>query len=717
MTCITWPRPAIIALAGNPNVGKTTLFNRLTGARQHVANYPGVTVERREGRCRAGEVEIQVWDLPGAYSLNAQAPDELAARQSLLDDRPDAVVNVVDASNLQRNLYLTLQLLELQLPMVVALTMQDVAEHRGARVDPEKLSQALGVPVVEVCAHRGYGADAVLQAVHTILLSGSTQHQTSRGVLYQPPIEQALSELMELLSAHQLAEPHRARWTAARLLEGDAVVEATVNDSDVMRAIQAIRHRLGHTLGEPDAAMAADRYQHAAHLLKLTVIRTAAPARSVTERIDAIVTHRWLGIPLFLAVMYGVFQLTFLAGAPLMDGIEQIIAAAAAGVSQFWPTGSDSVLRSLLVDGVLGGVGAVLVFLPNIVLLFLAISILEGTGYMARAAFIMDRVMHTFGLHGKSFIPFLVGFGCTVPAIMATRTIENQRDRLLTMLVLPLVSCGARLPIYALIIPAFFPATLHAPLLWLIYVIGLVMAGLMAHLLSRTALRGEPAMFFLEMPPYHLPAIRDVLLQMLERAWLYLSKAATVILAISVLLWALSTYPQRTEFTRDYVALQAEAERTLSAHPERLQARMEELAAAEQAERLEYTVTGRLGRFMEPVLRPIGFDWRIGSALIGAVAAKEVFVAQLGIVYAVGDADEHSRPLRERLRSQYTPLTAWCIMLFCLISSPCMATVAVTRRESGSWRWAAVQFVGLTVLAWLLTTLVYQAGLLLGWGG
>jgi len=432
----------------------------------------------------------------------------------------------------------------------------------------------------------------------------------------------------------------------------------------------------------------------------------------MSDNIDAIVTNRTLGLPIFLGLMYAVFQLTFTLGDTPMGWIETGFEWLGGAVGGLWPAGSQSLLRSLLVDGVIGGLGGVLVFLPNILLLFLAIAILEDSGYMARAAFLMDRLMHKIGLHGKSFVPMLIGFGCSVPAIMATRTLENRRDRLTTMLVVPLMSCGARLPIYALIIPAFFPDTWHAPMLWLIYIIGIVLAVVCAKLLKSTVLRGETPPFVMELPPYRMPTARSVGLHMWNRGGAYLKKAGTIILGISVLLWALQQWPglpaeQAQTFEQQRSAIEARAD--LSNDVAREQLAKIDHSQAEAT--LGASMMGRIGRGLEPALRPCGFDWKISTAMIGALAAKEVFVAQMGIVYSLGeDEDEESLPLRAKLQAAYTPLQGFCIMLFCLVSAPCMATIAVTKRESNSWAWALFQLAGLTTLAWVVTAGVYQVG-------
>jgi len=423
-----------------------------------------------------------------------------------------------------------------------------------------------------------------------------------------------------------------------------------------------------------------------------TVRSTVETRHTVSDRIDEIVIHRFWGLPIFLGLMYAVFWLTFTAGTPPMDWIDAAFGWLGGAVAGWWPEGSESLLQSLLVDGVIAGVGGVLIFLPNILLLFLAIAVLEDSGYLARAAFLMDRLMHRIRLHGKSFIPMLTGFGCSIPAIMATRTLESRRDRLTTMLVIPLVSCGARLPIYALIIPAFFPQAWRAPMLWILYMTGIGLAILCAKLLRSTLFRGETVPFVMELPPYRLPTWKGIWMHMWDRGGAYLKKAGTVILAISIVLWALTTFP-RLEGVDESL-------------PEE----------AQQAEVLAHTVAGRIGHALEPVIRPLGFDWRIGTAMIGAFAAKEVFVAQLGIVYSVGEADEESEPLREKLKQNYSPLVGFCIMLFMLISAPCMATIAVTKRESHSWSWALFQLGGLTLLAWVVTFAVYQAGMWLGMG-
>ncbi|MCF7853785.1 MAG: ferrous iron transport protein B [Candidatus Pacebacteria bacterium] len=684
-----------VALAGNPNSGKTTIFNALTGARQHVGNYPGVTVERKEGRFCHGDRTVDVVDLPGTYSLTAYSPEEVVARDVIIEESPDLVVHVIDASNLERNLYLATQLAELSVPLVLVFNMTDVAQARGYEIDIAHLSELLRVPIVQTVGHRREGMEELKQTILDVANDPAGAKPAT--VHYGADIERELAKIVKLLKSDGgCPSVPGLRWLATKLLENDEVVREELkkqlgDPARVFSQVDASRQHLEREIGDdPEVLIADHRYGYISGACQEAVRSTVESRHTISDRIDFVVTNRVLGLPIFLLMMYLVFKLTFtLAEAP-MGWTEALFAWMSKTVAGFWPAGSESALQSMLVDGVIGGVGGVLVFLPVIVLLFLAIAILEDSGYMARAAFLMDRVMHKIGLHGKSFIPMLLGFGCTVPAIMATRTLENRRDRLTTMLVLPLISCGARLPIYALFIPAFFPKRAQAPLLWGIYLIGIVLAVLLAKLLRSTLFRGETAPFVMELPPYRMPTIRSTLTHMWERAWLFLRKAGTVIVAFSVLLWVLTSYPKAPE------------ENVRGLDPQQ--------AASTE---LSYSVAGRIGHGLEPVMENVGFDWKTTTAMIGAFAAKEIFVAQLGIVHAIGEVDEESLPLREVLRREYTPLQAFCIMLFCLISVPCMVTIATTWRESGSWKWPALQLVGLTVLAYVVTFAVYQIGMLL----
>jgi ferrous iron transport protein B len=717
--------PIRVALAGNPNSGKTTLFNAITGARQHVGNYPGVTVEKIEGTARVGEHKLDVVDLPGTYSLTAYSIEEVVARNVLLEEPPDVVVDILDASNLERHLYLATQLIELGIPLVLAMNMSDVAAARGMRTDVDLLSRLLGVPIVETVGHRGEGVEGLLQQAALTARNGKAAVDRQRHPNYGEEIESHLAELTALLREAGL-ENH-LRWFAVKLLEGDAETlrrlrEKFGHEAEALLAeADRIRSHVETLGGDSAPLLLADRrYGFISGAVTEATALTAEIRHDRSDKIDAVLINRYLGLPIFAVLMYLVFQLTFTAGQYPMQWIEAGFGALSEWIVHIWPD-PQSLLRSFVVDGLIGGVGGVIIFLPNILLLFLAIAFLEGTGYMARAAFIMDRLMHRIGLHGKSFIPLLIGFGCTVPAIMATRTIETRRDRLTTILIAPLMSCGARLPIYSLLIPAFFAPAWRAPMLWLIYLIGIALAVAAAKVLRKTVLRGESTPFVMELPPYRMPTVRAILLHMWQRSWMYLRKAGTVILAFSIILWALTTFPRKPESPPAPPAasaiVQPEASEADAADTPRLptgEARPEKESADEetrlQTEQLTYSAAGRIGHTMEPVLRPMGFDWKIGTALIGAFAAKEIFVAQLGIVYSVGEAEETPETLRKQLNRAYTPLQGFCIMLFCLISMPCMATVAVTARESGSWKWALLQLTYLTVLAWVITTAVYQVG-------
>ncbi len=702
----------VVALAGNPNAGKTTIFNNLTGTKQHVGNYPGVTVERKEGSCPYGDTEMKIVDLPGTYSLTAYSEDEVVARNFIIDEHPDVVVDVIDASNLERNLYLTVQLMELGVPLVLTFNMSDTARIRGFEFDLEKLSSFFRAPIVETVGNKGKGFDQLLSAVNAVAASPPSRNFGEKIIDYGKELEEELSIIQEMIEADQaLVQKFDPRWLAVKLLENDKEVWGKVRSLPLEELVAKSTAHIRDILGElPETAIAGARYGYISGACQEAVRSTVEARHTMSDKIDAVVTNRVLGIPIFLGLMYSVFQLTFTIGDPFMGWIETFFGWLGGMVQGWWPEGSDSFLQSLLLDGIIGGVGGVVIFLPNILFLFLAIAILEDSGYMARIAFIMDRIMHKIGLHGKSFIPMLIGFGCSIPAIMATRTIEQRRDRLVTMMVTPLMSCGAKLPIYALIIPAFFPQAWYGRMLWIIYVIGIILAILSAKLLRSTLLKGEAIPFVMELPPYRLPTIKGVLLHTWERGRLYLKKAGTIILGVSILLWAMTTFPGLPDTLSSRYVQERQAVEMANLLDEEKALQLENIDNQESQAALRHSVAGRIGTAMEPLLKPMGFDWRIGTALIGAFAAKEVFVAQMGIVYSVGEADEESETLRDKLKKNYTPLVGFCIMLFCLISAPCMATIAVTKRESNSWGWALAQLGGLTTLAWVVTVLTFQIG-------
>ena len=664
-----------------------------------LATIPGVTVEIKEGCLQHRRRGIRVVDLPGTYSLAAYSPDEAVARAFIVDRRLDVVVDVLDASNLERSLYLAIEFMELGTPLVLVLNMSDVAEARACRIDVSLLSELLGVTLVRTVGHRGKGMTELKDAI-----LATADSMADRGpetlLLYERHLEDELVGIVRILEKEPaLADKRHSRWLAIKLLEDDERAKGIVEQlarapPPILDAVQYAAERIAKIYGHsPEIAIADQRYGLIAGVCREAAKSAPQTRRLLSQQIDNVALNRLLGIPIFLGMMYLVFKLTFVLGEPPMHWIESFFGWLGDGVGILWPVGSRSVLRSLVVDGLIGGVGGVLVFLPNIVLLFMAIALLEDSGYMARAAFLVDRFMHKIGLHGKSFVPMLIGFGCTVPAVMATRMLETRRDRLTVMLVLPLMSCSARLSIYALFIPAFFAEPWRAPVLWALYLVGIVLAIGLIKLLRSTVFRGEVTPFVMELPPYRMPTLRGTLLHTWERASEFLRKAGTVIVGISIVLWAMMSYPKIPE------------SRLLG---------MDDGQAAQVA--LSYSLAGRIGRAIEPVMRPVGFDWKTSTALLGAFAAKEVFVAQLGIVHSFGKADERSTPLRVVLQREYTSLQAFCIMLFCLISMPCMATVAAMWQESGSWKWAAMQLVGLTVLAYLLTLFVYQTGSFLAVG-
>lgn len=700
----------VIALAGNPNSGKTTIFNNLTGARQHVGNYPGVTVEKKEGWLKDEGFHITVIDLPGTYGLSAYSPDELVARTVIIDEKPDLLVNIVDASNLERNLYLTTQLKELEVPMVLVLNMADIAERNGITINYNLLSQLLGMPVVRAVGTKNEGTADILNAVVSSFTG--KDKPLPRLVRYRPEIEEEIENLQKLFYSNDstipveaaalgtVAQRYPLRWSIIKLLENDrelmkrteAHSQSQVLLQQLERSRQRIRSKLGNDL---EMALVEDRYAFIRGVCREACQSRPMDRVSITEKIDNVLLNRVLGIPLFLGMMWLLFQLTFTLGAPLMEWIEAGVSILGVWVNEQMAEG---LLRSLLVDGIIAGVGGVIVFLPNILLLFLGIAFLESTGYMARAAFVMDEVMHKAGLHGKSFVPMLIGFGCTVPALMASRTLENPRDRLVTMLVTPLMSCGARLPVYTLLIGAFFAPQAAGNILFSLYLIGIILAIIMARVFRTWLLPGETEPFVMELPIYRLPTLKSVLIHMWERAWLYLKKAGTIILALSVVMWGLFTFP-----TVDNDGHKFES----------------------AVEQVENSYAGRLGKTIEPVLRPLGFDWKTGVALVAGLGAKEIVVSTLGTLYSIEDEEalaEEEEPVvksfaqRAREQSGYTPLVAYVLMLFTLIYVPCLAVIAVMKRETNGWKWPLFT-IGYTIaLAWVVCFVVYQGGMLLGIG-
>ncbi|MCE5218753.1 ferrous iron transport protein B [bacterium] len=683
----------VIGLAGNPNAGKTTLFNELTGGHQHVGNYPGVTVERKEGLRQYNGYDLHIVDLPGTYSLTAYSAEELVARDFVVDEQPDVVIDVVDASNLERNLYLTTQFLELEQPLVVALNMMDVVENEGKRIDYDLLAGLLGVPAVPVVAAKRKGLEELLE---TVIQVAEERRRPRRHLTYGPELEEHLQEIAHALASVVDLGTLSPHWVAVKLLEGDAVVRKHLGDRigadhALFGLVDRARLHINEVVGDDaEIALADRRYGFISGAVREAMRQGTRSRRDWSDAVDRYVVSRVLGLPIFVLLMWAMFEMVFRLGAPPMGWIETGFTALGQAVSQALPVGD---LRSLLVDGVISGVGGVLVFVPNIALLFLAISLFEDSGYMARAAFVVDRIMHRVGLHGKSFIPMLVGFGCNVPAVMATRTLSETRDRIVTILVVPLMSCGARLPVYILLAGAFFPASAAGKVIFSIYALGVVLAMVMAWLFRSVLLKGPTTPFVMELPPYRMPTVKGVAIHVWERAWMYVKKAGTVILAFAVVMWFLMSYP-RPEAS-DLVGLTQQQVGAVT---------------------LEHSFAGRVGKTIEPVMRPLGFDWQTTVALIAGLGAKEVFVSTLATAYSLGGGEKAGSDLREALRTDphFSPLTAYTLMVFILLYIPCMSSVVVIWRETGTWKWAAFTVAYTCVLAWTVAFVVHSLGLFLG---
>ena len=709
-----------IALAGNPNCGKTTMFNNITGAKQHVGNYAGVTVEKKEGYKKFDGHELLFIDLPGTYSLTARSLDELVARNVIVNDNPDVIVNVLDASNLERNLYLAAQLLELEKPMVIALNMADVAEEMGIKYDLKKMAEMTGATIVSTVGRTNIGTKELLEATVSVAASQKAPGVT---INYGDLLEGKISELVEeLKQAGTVTYP--LRWIAIKLLEKDADVIGKVmrfeNTEAVIEKAKAIREEIKDQV---DLDVVFQEYRHRFAVEVYNKCLTQAPTQLETrsDRYDKILTHRILGLPIFMVVMWLLFNFVNTVGAIPQGWIEDGFTALQAWVVTVIPEGQ---LQSLISDGIIAGVGAVLSFVPLILLLFLGISFLEDTGYMARAAFIMDKLMHKMGLHGKSFIPLIMGFGCNVPAVMSTRMIESRKSRLITMLVLPFMSCSARLPVYLLLAGAFFPIPWQATLvLFSLYLIGVLMAVISARLLKSAVFKGEDIPFVMELPPYRRPTVRSVAIHVWMRSKQYLQKMGTVILAASIIVWFMSYYPRQNEL-REQKDQQVEA-LTQSTLPEEIkQSRIDSLEHSFATYHQEQSIIGRIGHLSEPVIRPLGFDWKMGVSIVSGLMAKEVVVSTMGVIYTGNgeDGDEALSQLSTRMKQEvradgspsFTPIIAYTFMLFVLLYFPCVATLIAIGREAGHWKWGVFSALYSCGIAWLICFIVYQTAHLLG---
>ncbi len=705
-----------VALVGNPNCGKTSLFNIASGSHERVGNYSGVTVDAKEGYFDFQGYHFRIVDLPGTYSLSAYSPEELYVRKHIIDETPDIIINVVDSSNLERNLYLTTQLIDMNVRMVIALNMFDELEASGNKLDYLTLGRLMGVPMVPTVCRTGKGIERLFHVIINMYEGGDFldkdgnispeiqkdmqdwhkayapdhdfgadeeekhPHRVYRHIHinHGPELERSIDEVKRAISRNEsIRYKYSTRFLAIKLLENDKdleqVARALPNGADILAARDKEEERLRRVLNEESEQAITDaKYGFIAGALRETFVDNHREKSRATHFIDAIVTHRVWGYPIFFLFMYLMFEVTFTLGQYPMDWIEAGVAWLGEYVSLHMPPGP---LKDMLADGVIGGVGSVVVFLPNILILYFFISLMEDSGYMARAAFIMDKIMHKMGLHGKSFIPLIMGFGCNVPAIMASRTIENRKSRLVTMLVNPLMSCSARLPIYLVLTAAFFPR--HASLVLLsVYALGIVLAILMARLFCRFLVKGDDTPFVMELPPYRLPTSKAIFRHTWEKGAQYLRKMGGIILVASIVIWALGYYPRHAEYET-------------------------------VTEQQENSYIGRIGKAIEPVIEPLGFDWKLGVGILSGVGAKELVVSSLGVLYA-DDAEADAASLGERI--PITPLVAFGYMAFVLIYFPCIATLAAIKGETGSWRWTLFVAAYTTALAWAVSFAIYQVG-------
>ena len=707
-----------VALAGNPNCGKTTIFNNITGAHQRVGNYPGVTVEKKEGSATFKGRRINVVDLPGTYSLTAYSLEELVARNYIISARPDVVIDVVDTSNLERNLYLAVELIELSAPLVLAFNMSDVAKQRGMNINLELLSQLLGTPIVLTVGHKRKGHEKLMETAIAVA-EGATIYPPVK-ISYGKMIDRLLSGIESLVEADPGFTGKRpTRWVAVKLLENDPKVFAEVQTSALADAVAEGRRHIQKFAGDaPETVIAERRYGFISGACQEAVRTSVESRHDWSDRIDSVVTSKLLGLPIFLVLMWLMFKFTFLSSEPFVGWIEGGFKLLGASLGKLLPQGA---LHSLVVDGIIAGVGSVLVFVPIIGFLFLFMAVLEASGYMARAAFIMDQYMHRVGLHGQSFIPMILGFGCSVPAIMASRVIPDRRDRLITILVTPFMSCGARLPIYTLFIGAFFEKN-GGTVLFSLYALGILVALVSAKLTRRFLFKGAASPLVMELPPYRMPTLHGVLLQTWEQVRMYFKKAGTVILAGAMLIWFLGNFPWKPGYSADYASMIANARQAY--HGDAAKEAVARIEARMDTEKLEKSYAGRLGRAIEPFIRPLGFDWKIGVALVGGFVAKEVVVSTLATLYSVSDTGGKSQPLRASIRAArwpngrpvYTPLVAFGLMVFSLLYLPCVATLAVIRKETGSWKWPVFVLGYTTTVAWVASFIIYQLGSLFGIG-
>ncbi|PID92721.1 MAG: ferrous iron transport protein B [Bacteroidetes bacterium] len=716
-----------VALVGNPNCGKTSIFNRLSRSNEHVGNYAGVTVDSKLAELSFKGYHFRITDLPGTYSLSDYSPEERYVREHIMKEKPDVVVNVVDANNLERNLYLTSQLIDMDISVVLALNMYDDLLGKKDVLDIDLLSKLLGSRVVPTIGNRGKGVFRLLNHVIAVFeeLDPDIRHIH---INYGEEVEASVRRIQELIRDNpSITDHYSSRFLSLKLLEGDDNILHTLssaqNFEEIRGSSQDERHRLSVLFRDEPVTLITDaRYGFIAGALKETMKKSGNdPGFSRSRRIDRVLTHKYLGLPIFLAFLWLMFTATFRLGNYPMDWIESGVELLSVLLRNHMAEGF---FRDLLIDGVIGGVGGVIVFLPNILILFFFISLMEDTGYMARTAFIMDRVMHLFGLHGKSFIPLIMGFGCNVPAMMATRTLEDRNDRILTMLIIPFMSCSARLPVYVLVAGAIFPE--HAgTVIFGLYMLGILTSLLVSIIFKKTLFRNQEAPFVMELPVYRNPGLKVVLRHMWQKGEHYLKKMGGVILLASVVIWALGYFPRNIEWSKDYEGLIAlEQEK-----PEPSQEVIDQLYSEKELERETASLIGRMGTAIEPLIRPLGFDWKMGISLVTGFAAKEVVVSTMGVLYQADENPEAgSSSLQKRLSEQvygsgpkagtpvFTPLVGLSFLIFILFYLPCVAVIVAVGREAGSWKWAGFVLLYTTVIAWVASFIVYQLGSILQLG-
>jgi ferrous iron transport protein B len=712
-----------VALVGNPNCGKTTLFNYASGSHERVGNYSGVTVDAKEAELKKDGYLFKIVDLPGTYSLTEYSPEELYVRTHITEKMPDIVVNVLDASNLERNLFLTTQLIDMNIKVVIALNMYDELEKKRVVFDYEALGRMLGIPIIPTVGSKGKGVDELFAKLIDVYedRDPSVRHIH---INYGQLIEKALKEIQHVIWKNPvITDKLSSRYMAVKLLETDRVTLGQLEKFSNFEQIKDIAAQnvamLEKEYAERSETIITDaKYGFIDGALKETYKEPKKDKRESKRKLDDLLTHKFWGFPIFLFFMWFMFQTTFTLGSYPMGWIDSGVHLLSAWLQNQM---ADGALRDLLVDGIIGGVGGVIIFLPNILILFFFISLMEDTGYMARASFIMDKLMHKIGLHGKSFIPLLMGFGCNVPAIMATRTLDNKMDRILTMIITPFMSCSARLPVYVLLISAVFPNN-QGLVLFAIYLIGVLIAVVTALIMKRIAFAKKEVPFVMELPPYRIPTLRNTSMHMWNKGQQYLKKMGNVILLASILIWALGYFPRNHVYTVDYDKKIQELKADSKLKSEERDDRVLKLEVGKESERQENTYIGKLGHAIEPVIRTLGFDWKMGVSIITGLAAKEIVVSSMGILYQADmKADEHSNSLKVKLQEQthshgelkgqkvFTPLVSFAFMLFILIYFPCVAVIAAIKKES-NWRWAIFTMVYTTAIAWMLAFATYQIG-------